>query len=163
MFDDYPRIHHLHREQLVPRPVDEVFGFFAQAGNLERITPPWLEFGLRTPEPAEMRAGTLIEYRLRVHGLPLRWVSRIEEWKPGRRFVDRQIRGPYRLWYHTHEFTADPRGTLIRDSVRYELPFGSVGALAHAALARRDLDRVFGYRRRQVERLFAGTCARSGS
>ena len=82
MFESYPRIHHLHREQLVPRPLDEVFGFFARAGNLERITPPWLGFSLQDPEPAEMHAGTLIEYRLHLHRLPLRWISRIEVWEP---------------------------------------------------------------------------------
>jgi ligand-binding SRPBCC domain-containing protein len=93
MFDSYPRIHHLYREQLVPRPIDEVFGFFARAGNLERITPPWLGFSLQDPEPAEMRAGTLIEYRLHLHRLPLRWISRIGLWEPGRAFEDVQIKG----------------------------------------------------------------------
>lgn len=146
--------HRIERRQLVAAPLEEVFEFFAWARNLEELTPPWLRFSVLTPEPIQMRAGALIEYRLRVHGLPLRWVSRIEEWEFARRFVDVQIRGPYRLWHHTHEFTADPRGTLIRDSVRYELPFGALGAVAHAALVRRDLERVFDYRRQQVEDLF---------
>ena len=96
--------HVLEREQLVPRPLDEVFAFFAEARNLERITPPWLRFEVLTPEPIAMTAGTLIDYRLRLRGIPLRWVSRIEEWEHERAFADRQLRGPYRLWHHRHEF-----------------------------------------------------------
>ncbi len=121
------RIHHLYREQLVPRPIGEVFGFFARAGNLERITPPWLEFSLSTPEPEDMSAGTLIEYRLRLHRIPLRWISRIDRWEPGRAFEDVQVKGPYRLWHHRHEFRAAGGGTLVQDHVRYALPFGPAG------------------------------------
>lgn len=149
-------IHGLDREQLVHAPLDQVFEFFSGARNLEELTPPWLRFSVLTPEPIEMRAGTLIEYRLRVRSVPLRWVSRIEEWQPGRRFVDRQLRGPYRLWCHTHEFEAHPQGTLIRDNLRYELPLGPLGALAHAVVVRRDLERVFDYRLQRIERRFPG-------
>jgi ligand-binding SRPBCC domain-containing protein len=145
----------IEHEQLVHAPLEDVFDFFSRARNLEALTPPWLRFSVLTPEPITMRTGTLIEYRLRVHGLPMLWVARIEEWVPGQRFVDRQLRGPYRLWHHTHEFEPRPRGTLIRDRVRYELPLGPLGALAHALAVRRDLERVFAYRHRQVERLFA--------
>jgi ligand-binding SRPBCC domain-containing protein len=148
-------IHSIDREQLVHAPLEQVFEFFSRARNLEELTPPWLRFSILTPEPITMHQGTLIEYRLRVRRVPLRWVSRIEQWEPGRRFVDRQIRGPYRLWCHTHEFAEHPRGTLIRDSVEYELPMGPLGSLAHATVVRRDLERVFDYRRRQVERRFA--------
>jgi ligand-binding SRPBCC domain-containing protein len=143
----------LEREQVVPRRPAEVFPFFAEARNLEALTPPWLRFQVLTPEPIEMRAGTVIEYRLRLRGAPLRWASLIEEWIPGRRFVDRQLRGPYRLWHHTHEFAPHPDGTLIRDCVRYALPLGPIGAVAHAVLVRRDLARVFDYRRDAVVRL----------
>jgi ligand-binding SRPBCC domain-containing protein len=149
------RIHDLYREQLVPRPLDEVFGFFARAGNLERLTPPWLGFGLVTPEPVEMGAGTLIEYRLRLHGLPLRWISRIERWEPGRAFEDVQVKGPYRLWHHRHEFRAAGGGTLVRDHVRYALPLGRLGDLAHAALVERDLARIFAFRYAAVKKLLA--------
>ena len=155
MFDSYPRIHHLYREQLVPRPIDEVFGFFARAGNLERITPPWLGFSLQDPEPAEMRAGTLIEYRLYLHRLPLRWTSRIELWEPGRAFEDVQVRGPYRLWHHRHEFRAAGGGTLVQDHVRYALPLGPLGELAHAAFVERDLARIFAFRHTAVKELLA--------
>jgi ligand-binding SRPBCC domain-containing protein len=143
-------VYTLHREQLVPRSPVETFDFFADAFNLEAITPPWLEFEVATPRPIAMGAGALIEYRLKLHALPLRWLTRIEAWDPGRRFADRQLRGPYRLWHHTHAFAADERGTVMRDFVRYALPLGPVGRLARAVLVRRDLDRIFDYRRDAV-------------
>jgi ligand-binding SRPBCC domain-containing protein len=139
-------VHDLHREQLVRRPPDETFAFFAQARNLERITPPWLRFEVVTPEPIAMRTGTHIDYRLHLHGIPMRWTARIEDWRPGREFVDRQIRGPYRLWHHRHEFVPHPEGTLVVDHVRYALPAGPLGEAAHALLVRRDLDRIFAFR-----------------
>ena len=149
-------IHLLEREQLVPRPVDDVFAFFAQAQNLERITPPWLRFEVLTPGPIEMGLGTLIRYRLRVHAVPVRWISRIEVWDSGRLFVDRQLRGPYRLWHHRHEFVACAEGTVVRDRVRYALPLGRLGELAHGAFVRRDVERIFDFRRAAVAQLFGG-------
>jgi hypothetical protein len=149
------RVHVLEREQVVPRPVDEVFAFFARAHNLQRITPPWLRFQVLTPGRIDMGSGTLIEYRLRVHAVPVRWISRIEEWESGRLFVDRQVRGPYRLWHHRHEFVTCPEGTLVRDRVRYALPLGRLGVVAHAAFVRRDLERIFDFRRAAVARLLA--------
>jgi ligand-binding SRPBCC domain-containing protein len=146
-------IHRLLREQVVAAAPDEVFEFFSLARNLETLTPPWLRFEVLTPEPIEMSQGTRIDYRLRLHGVPLRWVSRIEEWHPGRGFVDRQLRGPYHLWHHRHEFEPHDGGTLARDIVHYSLPLGPLGALAHAAFVRRDLDAVFEYRRRQIDHL----------
>jgi ligand-binding SRPBCC domain-containing protein len=147
------RVHRLEREQLVRRPVSEVFEFFSRASNLELITPPWLRFRLVTVEPRQPRAGTLIEYRLRLHGVPLSWVSRIEEWLPDRAFVDNQLCGPYRLWRHRHEFFDAPGGTRVVDRVEYALPFGPLGELAGRALVRRDLTRVFDYRQAAVGRL----------
>lgn len=146
-------IHRLAREQVVAAATDEVFDFFSRARNLETLTPPWLRFEVLTPEPIEMCRGTRIEYRLRLHGLPLRWVSRIDEWHPGHGFVDRQVHGPYRLWHHRHEFEAHNGGTLVRDVVHYSLPLGPFGALAHTAFVRRDLAAVFEYRRRQIDKL----------
>ena len=104
------REHTLERAQRLPGSPDEVFAFFADAHNLEAITPPWLGFRIVTPGPIEMRPGALIEYRLRLHRVPVRWLTRIETWEPGRRFVDVQVRGPYRLWHHTHEFEPDGAG-----------------------------------------------------
>lgn len=149
------RLHRLEREQLVHGSVQEVFAFFAEARNLERITPGWLGFEVVTPEPIRMGPGTLIDYRLRLRGVPLRWTSRIEEWETERAFVDRQVRGPYRVWQHRHEFEARAEGTVVRDRVRYALPLGPLGELARIAVVRRDLERIFDFRRQAVQRLFA--------
>ena len=141
------------REQRLPAGPDEVFPFFGDALNLERITPPWLGFRVVTPRPIDMRPGTLIEYRLRLHGLPLRWLTRIDVWEPPHRFVDRQLRGPYRHWRHEHTFASDGRGgTLMRDRVDYSLPLGPLGWLADLLLVRRDLARIFDHRAESVAR-----------
>ena len=118
----------LERAQVLPGDPEEVFGFFADAFNLEAITPPWLRFRVVTPRPIEMAEGALIEYRLALHRVPVRWLTRIEAWEPGRRFVDVQIKGPYRLWHHTHTFEPADGGTLVRDRVRYALPLGPARA-----------------------------------
>jgi ligand-binding SRPBCC domain-containing protein len=136
----------LERSQRLDRPVDEVFAFYAEARNLEAITPPWLGFRVLTPGAIAMRPGALIEYRLRLHGVPLRWRTRIEVWEPPRRFVDVQVRGPYALWEHTHDFAPVDGGVEIRDRVRYALPLGVLGRLAHTLFVRRDLERIFAFR-----------------
>jgi ligand-binding SRPBCC domain-containing protein len=139
--------HVLTREQRLPGPPAAVFPFFADALNLERITPRWLRFRVVTPAPIEMRPGALIEYRLRLHGLPVRWLTEIEAWEPPHRFVDRQLRGPYRSWWHEHTFASDGEGgTTMRDLVRYSLPLGPLGRLADVALVRGDLRRIFDHR-----------------
>ncbi|MDQ2961475.1 MAG: SRPBCC family protein [Candidatus Dormibacteraeota bacterium] len=146
-------VHVLERTQVIARPVDEVFPFFARAANLERITPSWLRFRMVGPEPAEMGVGTRLEYLLHLHGVPLRWISRIDAWEPGHCFVDRQLRGPYALWEHTHVVEPHPDGTLSRDRVRYALPLGPLGEVAHRLLVRGDLERIFDYRQQAVARL----------
>jgi ligand-binding SRPBCC domain-containing protein len=140
--------HTLCREQRLEGTPDAVFPFFADAGNLEAITPPWLAFGVVTPGPIELRVGALIEYRLTLHRLPISWLTRIEEWVPGERFVDAQLHGPYKLWHHTHEFEPDgEHHTLMRDTVRYALPLAPLSGIAHRAFVARDLQRIFDYRR----------------
>ena len=149
--------HILSREQRLPRTPDAVFPFFADAHNLEAITPPWLGFNVLTPRPIAMRAGALIEYRLRLHGAPVTWLTRIEEWEPGVRFVDMQLSGPYKLWHHTHEFAPDGAGgTLMRDTVRYALPFGPLGEVAHRLFVARDLAAIFDHRARHVAQGLSG-------
>jgi ligand-binding SRPBCC domain-containing protein len=145
--------HVLLREQVVPGTPREVFEFYADASNLERITPAWLGFRIVTPRPVEMAPGTMIEYRLRLHRVPIRWLTRIERWKPGERFVDVQVKGPYRFWHHTHTFHAHPDGTCVRDRVCYALPFGPLGDLAHALFVRRDLERIFDFRHASVSKV----------
>ena len=144
------RFHVLRREQRLPGSPGEVFPFFADAHNLEAITPPFLGFRVVTPRPLQMRPGALIEYRLKLHGLPVSWLTRIEDWEPGMRFVDAQLAGPYRLWHHTHEFAPDGEGgTVMRDTVRYALPFWPLGEAAHPLVAR-DLEAIFDFRTRRV-------------
>ena len=147
--------HILMREQRLPGSPADVFGFFADARNLEAITPPLLQFALVTPDPIVMGRGTLIRYRLRVHGLPIGWLTEIEEWEPPQRFVDRQRRGPYALWHHTHTFDADGDETIMRDVVRYRVGFGALGVLANELLVRRDVEGIFDYRAQRVRELLS--------
>jgi ligand-binding SRPBCC domain-containing protein len=147
--------HVFRAEQRIARPLPEVFAFFSRAGNLERITPPWLSFTIEGSEPAEVVTGTVIKYRLRLRGVPLRWASRIDTFEPDRVFVDRQLKGPYKLWVHRHEFRADGETTVIRDEVHYQLPLGILGEIAHLITVRRDLEKIFAYRQQAVERLLA--------
>jgi ligand-binding SRPBCC domain-containing protein len=143
----------LERQQRIELPIDRAFAFYGDAHNLERITPPWLGFVVTTSGPIEMGVGTLIEYKLRLHRVPVRWRTRIEVWEPPRRFVDAQVKGPYTLWEHTHTFEEDgPGATIIRDRVRYSIPFGVLGELADRLLVKRDLKQIFDYRRDAVAR-----------
>ena len=151
------KVYQLRREQWLDLTREELFPFFADAGNLEAITPPWLGFRILTPRPIEMRAGTLIDYSLRLHGIPLRWRTRITEWNPPFDFVDEQLSGPYRLWRHRHEFETRGERTLMRDTVDYALPLGPLGRFAHWAWVRRDLDTIFDFRFARVAELLART------
>jgi ligand-binding SRPBCC domain-containing protein len=150
------RIHTLRREQELDGTPDEVFPFFADAFNLEAITPPLLRFRVITPGPIDMRAGTLIQYRLRLRGVPVTWKTLIQEWTPGRRFVDTQLSGPYALWHHTHTFDPLPgERTLMTDTVRYAIGLGPLGELAHRAVVRRDVEAIFDHRREALVPLLA--------
>ncbi len=146
------RIHVLHREQLLPGTPEEVFPFFADAANLEAITPPLLRFSIVTPGDIEMRVGTLIQYRLKLHGVPISWLTSIQRWDPPYAFVDQQIKGPYALWHHTHTFVDDGAGgTRMTDTVRYALPLSPLSEIA-MPLVRRDLATIFDFRRDEVAR-----------
>lgn len=149
------RVHTLEREQRVDRPRAEVFAFFADALNLEALTPPLLGFEVLTAPPIQMAVGARIRYRLRVHGVPIAWLTEIREWVPPERFVDVALRGPYAVWQHTHRFDELPGGaTLMRDSVRYRPALWPLGELA-LPLVRRDLRAIFDFRRDAVARLLA--------
>jgi ligand-binding SRPBCC domain-containing protein len=145
----------LYRELWVPHPLPEVFDFFSRAENLELLTPPWLRFRMLTLPPIHMQQGGTIEYALRIHGIPVRWLTEIEHWNPPYEFIDVQLKGPYRTWRHTHRFTAVEGGTSIVDMVRYELPLGMLGRMAHRLQVARDLSRVFDYRAGRVRDRFA--------
>ena len=145
-------MHRLERTQLIPRSCDEVFPFFADASNLEAITPPFLRFRILTPTPIEMRAGARIDFALKLFGVPVRWRTCSVE--PGVRFVDEQESGPYAFWRHVHEFEARGGSTMMRDTVEYAEPLGPLGRLAHALFVERTLDRIFDFRRDTIRRLF---------
>ena len=145
----------LERAQTVRRPRREVFAFFADAANLERLTPGSMHFHILTPVPIEMRAGALIDYRIALYGLPLKWRTLIEAFEPEVRFVDVQLSGPYRYWRHVHKFSdAVDGGTVVADRVEYELPLGALGSVAHALFVRRQLRHIFDFRRRVIGEMF---------
>jgi len=147
--------HVFEQEQLVRRTRGEVFAFFADAANLERITPASLHFEIRSPQPIEMRAGAIIDYQLSLFGLRLKWRTLIESFDPESGFVDVQTKGPYRAWRHSHEFSDAPGGTLVRDRVEYEVPFGLFGELARRLFVARQIRRIFSFRRVAIETAFA--------
>jgi len=188
------RIHVLEREQVLPGSPGEVFPFFADAHNLEAITPPLLRFRVVTPDPIEMTVGTTIQYRLRLRGVGVNWLTSIQAWEPPHRFVDVQLRGPYALWHHTHTFeevdagpaagshvtacgtrghagpaagshvtaggTRAAGGTRMRDVVRYALPLGPAGELAHRLFVRRDVEGIFSFRHDELARRVAASDGR---
>jgi ligand-binding SRPBCC domain-containing protein len=132
-------------------PREEVFAFFSDAGNLEKINPPKLRFRILTPQPVRMKEDTLIDYRLRLFGIPLSWRAGISSWEPPNGFMDEQVRGPYRIWEHTHRFREDGDGTIVEDEVRYGLPFWPLGEVFHP-LVRLQLQRIFRFRQAAVRR-----------
>jgi ligand-binding SRPBCC domain-containing protein len=146
--------HLLKREQFVPRPRSEVFAFFADASNLERLTPGSLRFEIKTALPIEMRQGALIDYRIALFGVPLRWQTLIEIFEPEQRFVDVQLKGPYQLWRHTHEFVDEPGGTTVRDHVEYEMPLGVLGDLVRKLFVERELAEIFNFRSTTIAEIF---------
>ena len=145
------RVFTLSSRVVLPRPLRDVFPYFAEARNLEKLTPPWLRFEVLTPVPVEMAAGARIDYRLRLRGIPIRWQSEITAWEPPTRFVDEQRRGPYRLWIHEHRFEERDGMTVAEDFVRYAIPGGS---LVHRLFVRRDVERIFEYRRDRMRLTF---------
>lgn len=145
------KIREFKTELWLPRPPENIFPFFADAFNLEAITPPFLNFKVLTPAPIAMQEGALIDYKLRVHGLPVRWRTRISAWQPPHRFMDEQLRGPYRQWIHEHTFEPRDGGTLCRDIVKYAVPFDF---LLHDAFVRRDVEKIFTFRAEVLRKHF---------
>lgn len=144
----------LNSELVVPAGIEETFAFFEDPRNLSRITPLWLNFRIRTPEPLVMRPGAQFDYTIRWLGLPMSWKTLISAYEPPRRFVDEQLRGPYTRWRHEHTFVETPDGTRVLDHVVYALPFGPLGRLAHRLVVRRQLQEIFAYRRRVLRQIF---------
>ena len=148
------KTHKLKTEIWLPQKRTTVFSFFADPRNLEDLTPEWLHFEILTPMPLQMKSGVLIDYRLRLYGIPLHWQSEISVWEPPHRFVDRQIQGPYRVWIHEHMFTEHRGGTLVGDTVEYAAPGG---ILVHRLFIARDLRRIFAYRQARLRHRFGGS------
>ena len=144
----------VHQEQLLSYPIEQVFRFFASPENLNLLTPPWANFSILSPQPIEMAVGTVIEYRIRLRGVPVNWRSEITEWQPPFAFCDVQLRGPYRFWVHRHTFEEKPGGTLVTDHVDYGV-LG--GALVNRLFVAGELRRIFGYRKTRLHELFPDT------
>jgi ligand-binding SRPBCC domain-containing protein len=148
--------HILEREQIIQKPREEIFEFFAEAGNLERITPPELKFQIITPSPIEIKKGALIDYTLKLRGIPITWRTEITEWNPPCSFTDTALKSPYKQWIHLHTFETGKRGeTIMKDLVRYRLPFEPLGDLAHFYV-KKELKYIFDYRFKTVEEIFNG-------
>ena len=145
-----PAVTTVHRETTVATPLDETFAFFSDATNLERLTPAWLNFRIRSKGPLTMREGLLIDYVIRLRGLPIPWKTRIDAWEPGVRFVDRQLNGPYRWWRHEHRFTAVTGGTRVVDHVE----FVPRARWLTARFVASEVERIFDYRAEQLKSLF---------
>ncbi len=140
--------------QWVPESVDRVFDFYRDENNLQKITPAWLDFRVLDKSTAQVEEGTRINYRLKLKGIPIKWQSLIENWRPPERFSDRQLKGPYRHWFHLHEFAPLAGGTWIGDRVEYRLPLGGAGRLVAGAFVRKDVESIFKYRRQVVEQIY---------
>jgi hypothetical protein len=140
----------------VPHPPAAVFPFFADAQNLERLTPDWLSFRILSPLPIDMHVGTTIDYRIALHGVPLRWRTRIARWEPPFAFADEQLRGPYVLWHHTHTFTPCDGGTVLGDDVVLRPKGGPLAGLVMKLFVRRDVERIFRHRAAVMADLFGG-------
>lgn len=145
----------------VPQPPTAVFPFFAAAQNLERLTPGWLSFRILTPLPITMGEGTLIDYRIGIRGLPVRWQTRIARWEPPYAFADEQLRGPYALWHHTHTFTALDGGTVLGDEVRMRPKGGPLAGVLMAMFVQRDVERIFRFRAQAMAMRFGADAARA--
>ena len=144
----------VHQEQLLSYPIEQAFRFFASPENLNLLTPPWANFSILSPQPIEMAVGTIIEYRIRLRGVPVNWRSEITEWQPPFAFCDVQLRGPYRFWVHRHTFEEKPGGTLVTDHVDYGV-LG--GALVNRLFVAGELRRIFTYRKTRLHELFPDT------
>jgi ligand-binding SRPBCC domain-containing protein len=148
---------HLDCDLWLPRSLEDVFAFFADAANLEALTPPWLHFRILTPGPIAMGRGTLIDYSIRLHGIPISWQSEISVWNPPHQFVDVQRRGPYRRWVHTHAFAAEGIGTRVSDRVDFDVPFGWLAG----RFVLRDVEKIFAFRREALVKRFGSGRSRT--
>lgn len=154
--------HRIHELIYLPLSVEEVFAFFYDVGNMQRITPCEIDFRVMTPLPMEMKKGAIVDYRLRLFGVPFNWRSEITHWEPPRKFVDEEVFGPYKMWVHTHNFWSHGEGAVVEDEILYRLPLPPFGEIAYP-LVWAELKRIMRYRRRMVRKLLVGdSCGLSG-
>ena len=144
----------INMKQYINKPLEVVFEFFSKPENLEMITPKSLSFNILTPTPIKMEKGSLIDYTIRLFGVPIHWRTLISDYEPPFRFVDQQIKGPYTFWHHTHTFRLVEGGVEIIDQVKYSLPLGWLGTLVHAIWVRKDLEKIFEYRKSVIQNYF---------
>tara|TARA_Y100001960_G_C14714907_1_gene849083 strand:+ start:1092 stop:1553 length:462 start_codon:yes stop_codon:yes gene_type:complete len=144
----------IEQKQTILTNRSEVFEFFSDAFNLELLTPKFLNFRILTPPPINIKEGTIIQYKISLFGVPMKWKTEIEKFEPENLFVDNQVKGPYSLWHHTHIFEETENGTLMTDIVNYRLPFGILGRIAHTIFVRRTLKKIFAHRKQEISQLF---------
>jgi ligand-binding SRPBCC domain-containing protein len=154
------KVYQLRCEQRFPSGITETFEFFKDPRNLSRITPPWLDFSIKSADLV-IETGAQIDYRIKWWGIPLRWRTLISEYEPPFHFVDVQLEGPYRFWEHTHVFRPSEEGTLVTDTVRYVLPFGPLGRIVHAMMVRRQLAAIFRFRQQILTEILGGQTVES--
>lgn len=142
------------RETSVNKPIEEVFTFFTKAENLNIITPPELKFKITTPLPIDMKKGTLIDYKIKLNGIPFKWKTEITDWSPPYRFVDTQLRGPYRIWIHEHEFESHDSKTIVKDTVSYLPPGWVLEPVIHRLAVKKKLEHIFDYRMEKIKSIF---------
>jgi ligand-binding SRPBCC domain-containing protein len=144
----------LERTQILQRPREEIFNFFADAANLERITPPELNFHITSPQPIDIKKGALIDYKLKLHGIPITWKTEIMQWNPPFDFVDTALKSPYKQWIHLHTFEVGEHGeTIMKDIVRYRLPLEPLGDIG-LFIVKKELNYIFDFRYKAIEEIF---------
>ena len=147
------KVYELNITHQIDAPLDKVFDFFSKPENLSEITPAKLGFNILTPSPIKMEKGTLIDYTIKLMGIPLRWRSLITDYDPPKKFVDEQLKGPYSYWHHTHTFKAVDKGVEMNDVVRYAIPMGIIGRIMHSIWIKRDLNKIFNHRKKVIDNL----------
>ena len=149
------KLYTLKKEQIIPRNILDVFDFFSKPENLSVITPSKMGFKILTPSPIEMKEGALIDYTVKIIGLPIRWTTLITKYDPPNLFIDQQLKGPYSMWHHTHNFKKlNDNETLIEDIVVYSVPYSFIGGLIHSLYIKRDLEKIFSYRSKKIKEIF---------
>jgi len=141
-------------EQLMPRPVEQVFDFFKRPENLDAVTPKNLGFKILTPSPIIMQKGAVIDYTIQIYGIPMQWQTLITDYNPPCSFTDTQVKGPYKTWIHTHRFSAQGDGTLMVDEVEYSIAYGLIGEMARILFVKREIEKIFNHRRKIMNQVF---------